>query len=194
MWHMPKIQGIEYGSSRPSSSTWNSIITMGTYFSWLYHRPSPLLWLWCDLDSHWQVLKRSWINLLYKNMFDPCLTPPSYSWTMCESNMNSHILLLQTKDHNLLHRLCRKSTKPLAFPLNYQYLSTLRQMVRWRLSIKNLYLTHSSWELSERWLGPYKIISLAGPNAIKLQLLRSMQIHLVVNVSQLKPYHECMEE
>ena len=33
------------------------------------------------------------------------------------------------------------------------------------LAIKNLWLTHASWKLSERWIGPYKIIGLAGPNA-----------------------------
>ena len=61
------------------------------------------------------------------------------------------------------------------------------------LASENLQLTHTSCKLSETWLVPYKIISLAGPNAMKLQLLRSLQIHLVVNVSWVKPYHECME-
>ena len=61
------------------------------------------------------------------------------------------------------------------------------------LATKNLQLTHTSRKLLERWLGPYKIIGLAGPNAIKLQLPRSLQIHPVVNVSWVKPYHERME-
>ena len=38
------------------------------------------------------------------------------------------------------------------------------------LATKNLRLTHASCKLSERWLGPYTIISLAGPNAVKLKL------------------------
>ena len=34
------------------------------------------------------------------------------------------------------------------------------------LSTENLCLTHVSRKLSERWLGPYTIIGLAGPNKI----------------------------
>ena len=61
------------------------------------------------------------------------------------------------------------------------------------LATKNLQLTCASRKLTERWLGPYTIIGLAGPNAIKLKLLRSLQIHPVVNVSQVKPYLGPME-
>ena len=61
------------------------------------------------------------------------------------------------------------------------------------LAIKNLRLTHASQKLTERWLGPYTIISLAGPNAIKLKLLRSLQIHSIVNISWVKPYLGPME-
>ena len=61
------------------------------------------------------------------------------------------------------------------------------------LATKNLQLTHASQKLSERWLGPYTIIGLAGPNAIKLKLPRSLQIHPIVNISQIKPYHVLME-
>ena len=61
------------------------------------------------------------------------------------------------------------------------------------LTTKNLWLTCASCKLSERWLGPYKIISLAGPNAVKLQLLRSLQIHPVANISWIKLYHKRME-
>ena len=45
------------------------------------------------------------------------------------------------------------------------------------LATKNLRLTHISHKLTERWLGPYTIIGLAGPNAIKIKLPRSLQIH-----------------
>ena len=38
------------------------------------------------------------------------------------------------------------------------------------LATENLWLTHTSQKLTERWLGPYTIISLAGPNAVKLKL------------------------
>ena len=61
------------------------------------------------------------------------------------------------------------------------------------LATKNLWLTHASCKLTERWLGPYTIISLAGPNAIKLKLPRSLQIHPVVNISWIKPYLGPME-
>ena len=61
------------------------------------------------------------------------------------------------------------------------------------LATKNLQLTHTSHKLTERWLGPYTIIGLAGPNAIQLRLLRSLQIHPIVNVSQIKPYLGPME-
>ena len=61
------------------------------------------------------------------------------------------------------------------------------------LVTENLCLTHASQKLSERWLGPHKIIGLAGFNAVKLQLLRFLQIHPVVNISWIKPYHECMK-
>ena len=63
---------------------------------------------------------------------------------------------------------------------------TISQQV-W-LAAKNLWLTHTSHKLTERWLGPYTIIGLAGPNAVKLKLPRSLQIYPVVNVSQVKPY------
>ena len=61
------------------------------------------------------------------------------------------------------------------------------------LATENLWLTHTSQKLSERWLGPYTIIGLAGPNAVKLKLSRSLQIHPIVNISQIKPYHGSME-
>ena len=56
------------------------------------------------------------------------------------------------------------------------------------LAMENLQLIRTSCKLTERWLGPYTIIDLAGPNAVKLKLLRSLQIHPVVNISQIKPY------
>ena len=61
------------------------------------------------------------------------------------------------------------------------------------LATENVCLTRASQKLTERWLGPYTIIGLAGPNAIKLKLPRSLQIHPVVNVSQVKPYLGPME-
>ena len=68
---------------------------------------------------------------------------------------------------------------------------TISQQV-W-LATKNLWLTHASQKLTERWLGPYTIIGLAGSNAIKLKLPRSLQTHPVVNISRVKPYLGPME-
>ena len=51
------------------------------------------------------------------------------------------------------------------------------------LATENLWLTCASQKLTERWLGPYTIISLVGSDAIKLKLPRSLQIHPIVNVS-----------
>ena len=61
------------------------------------------------------------------------------------------------------------------------------------LSTENLRLTCASCKLSERWLGPYTIIGLAGPNAVELKLPKSMQIHPVVNISWVKPYCDRLE-
>ena len=61
------------------------------------------------------------------------------------------------------------------------------------LSTKNLKLTHASKKLTERWLGPYDITKRIRDNAIELRLPRSMKIHLVVNISQVKLYKERLE-
>ena len=61
------------------------------------------------------------------------------------------------------------------------------------LSTENLCLTCASHKLSERWLGLYTIIGLAGPNAVELKLPKSMQIHPVVNVSWVKPCCDQLE-
>ena len=60
------------------------------------------------------------------------------------------------------------------------------------LSTDNLHLPHASRKLSERWLGPYSITKLVGPNAVELHLPRSMRIHPVVNISHVKPYRDCL--
>ena len=58
------------------------------------------------------------------------------------------------------------------------------------LSTDNLRLPRASRKLSERWLGPYTIMKLVGTNAVELHLPRSMRIHLVVNISHVKPYRK----
>ena len=61
------------------------------------------------------------------------------------------------------------------------------------LSTENLKLTRASKKLTERWLGSYNITKRIGENALELQLPRSMKIHPVVNISQVKPYKDCLE-
>jgi len=45
-------------------------------------------------------------------------------------------------------------------------------------------------KLVERYIGPYEIEEIASTNAIKLQLPKSIRIHLVVNISQIVWYKE----
>ena len=40
--------------------------------------------------------------------------------------------------------------------------------------------------------GPYSITKMVGTNAIELRLPQSMRIHLVVNISRIKPYRDCL--
>ena len=61
------------------------------------------------------------------------------------------------------------------------------------LSTKNLKLTRALKKLTERWLGPYDITKCIRDNTLELQLPRSMKIHPVVNISQVKPYKERLE-
>ena len=61
------------------------------------------------------------------------------------------------------------------------------------LSTENLKLTRASKKLTERWLGPYDITKRIGDNTLELRLPRSMKIHPVVNISQVKPYKERLE-
>ena len=60
------------------------------------------------------------------------------------------------------------------------------------LSTDNLRLPHASRMLSERWLGPYAITKLVGTNAVELRLPCSMCIHLVMNISRVKPCCDCL--
>ena len=48
-------------------------------------------------------------------------------------------------------------------------------------------LNHASKKLTEKWIGPYEVTRVT-PNAVKLKLPKTLRIHLVVNVSCVKPY------
>ena len=47
-----------------------------------------------------------------------------------------------------------------------------------------------AWKLTKRYIRLYEIEEVVSSNAVKLQLLSSMRIHLVVNVSRLVWYRE----
>jgi len=49
-------------------------------------------------------------------------------------------------------------------------------------------------KLMERYIGPYAIEEIVSTNVVKLQLLSSMRIHPVVNVSQIVHYKEQVKE
>ena len=56
------------------------------------------------------------------------------------------------------------------------------------LSTDNLrMLNRASKKLTEKWIGPYEVTRVT-PNAVKLKLPKTLRIHLVVNVSCVKPY------
>ena len=58
------------------------------------------------------------------------------------------------------------------------------------LSAKDLKLNRPARKLSERQLGPFEIIKVVSPNAMKLKLPASYKIHNVINVSRLRLYKE----
>ena len=59
------------------------------------------------------------------------------------------------------------------------------------LSTKDLkwqMVRQSSEKLVEQFIGPYKIKAVISSNVVELELLATVRIHLVVNVSQIKRY------
>src|SRR5882757_3974881 len=56
------------------------------------------------------------------------------------------------------------------------------------LSTKDLKTTHPSRKLMEKQIGPYPIIDIISPNAVKLKLPRSIRIDVPINISHLRPY------
>ena len=45
-------------------------------------------------------------------------------------------------------------------------------------------------KLTERFVGPYKIKKVISTNAVELELLKTVKIHPVVNVSRIRRYKE----
>jgi len=62
------------------------------------------------------------------------------------------------------------------------------------LSTKDLvFKERPARKLVDRYVGPYTIEEMVSTNAVKLQLLTSMKIHPVVNVSRIVQYKEQVE-
>ena len=56
------------------------------------------------------------------------------------------------------------------------------------LSTKNLNVDRLSCKLTKRQLGPYDIIKIISPNAVKLKLPTLFKIHNIINISHIRPY------
>jgi len=76
-----------------------------------------------------------------------------------------------------------------------------KEMEKWKkedkvlLSTKNLvFKERPVQKLIERYIGPYMIEKVVSMNTVKLQLLSSMRIHPVVNVSWIVRYKEQVKE
>ena len=61
------------------------------------------------------------------------------------------------------------------------------------LSTKDIKINRPSRKLAERQLGPFEIIKVVSPNAVKLKLPTSFKIHDVINVSRVRPYKPPVE-
>src|ERR1700679_3973355 len=57
------------------------------------------------------------------------------------------------------------------------------------LAVKNINQAWPSKKLSDRFLGPFKVVEPVGPQAYRLKLLKTMKIHPVFHVLLLEPYH-----
>ena len=56
------------------------------------------------------------------------------------------------------------------------------------LSTEHLKINVPSSKLGHKWIRPYEVMELVGPNALRLKLPKTLKIHDVINVSRLTPY------
>ena len=61
------------------------------------------------------------------------------------------------------------------------------------LSTRNLKLKGKTGTFKPKYVGPFLMLRMVGDNACKLQLPEAMKIHPVVNVSQVKKYHDSLQ-
>ena len=61
------------------------------------------------------------------------------------------------------------------------------------LSMKDIKINCPSRKLTEQQLGPFEIVKVIPPNAVKLKLPTSFKIHDVINVSRVQPYKPPVE-
>jgi hypothetical protein len=60
------------------------------------------------------------------------------------------------------------------------------------LSTKDLNIKDSS-KLNAKWVGPFKVLEIVSPLALRLELPTTMKIHPVIHVSRLKSYHTSLQ-
>ena len=60
-------------------------------------------------------------------------------------------------------------------------------------STRNLKLKVKTGTFKAKYVGPFPILRMVGNNACELELPEAMKIHPVVNVSQVKKYHDSLQ-
>ena len=47
---------------------------------------------------------------------------------------------------------------------------------------------HLTRKLAAKWIGPYPVLQVINPVAVRLQLPANLRLHPVIHISQLKPH------